>query len=94
MEQSEPEVTPEGRERFRHRHGADEDYRQRLRLRTVNWFPGAGSEARVWGVASGGTNQKGRKEGGVHYQETRGALLGALRGQEGDSLGRGARVPL
>ena len=60
----------------------------------LNWFPEAGSEARVWGVAPGGTNQKGRKEEGIHYQETRGALLGALRGQEGDPLGKGARVPL
>ena len=45
-------------------------------------------------MAPGGTNQKGRKEEGVHCQETRGVLLGALRGQEGDPMGRGARVPL
>lgn len=90
-EQLEPGLNLKGRGRFRLRHRADEDNGQRFRLLTVNWFPEAGSEARVWGVASGGTNQKGRKEGGVNYS---GALLGSLRGQEGDLLGRGARVLL
>ena len=69
-EQLEPELNLKGRERFRLRHRADEDNRQRFRLLTVNWFPEAGSEARVWGVAPGRTNQRGRKEGGVNYRET------------------------